>query len=173
MKPYQKAQKVPYVGLQDRRRKLTDAQRAEILKLRQETGAGYRAIARRFGVSRSLVRFICDPEAAQRCRDRIAATWRVYRDRRGKEENARIQRDFKNRKYKMFMRGELSEKYTPPPPRSKIATRTIKAILPDGKKIDVRLPVSFIEGEGDGVHVGRVNRTERRDGKFYVTKITH
>lgn len=66
MKPYRKAETLKFIGLQDRRRKLTDDQRAEILKIRQETGAGYRTIAKQFNVSRSLVRIICDPECAAR-----------------------------------------------------------------------------------------------------------
>ena len=110
MKPYAKAQKVPYVGLQDRRRKLTDAQRAEILKLHDERGLGCRTIAKMFGVSRSLVRIICIPEVAARVRERVAAHWRKYREQRGKSENARIMREFRGRKYKMYMAGELCEK---------------------------------------------------------------
>ena len=113
MKPYAKAQKVPYVGLQDRRRKLTDAQRAEILKLHDEQGLGCRTIARLFGVSRSLVRIICLPEVAEKTRKRVAENWRKYRERRGKSENARIMREFRGRKYKMFMAGELCEKPEP------------------------------------------------------------
>jgi hypothetical protein len=90
MKPYAKAQTLRYTGLQDRRRKLTDGERAEILKLHVKQGYTYRGLARMFGVSRSLVRFICDPEALQRCRDRVKATWRKYREQRGKEENAKL-----------------------------------------------------------------------------------
>ena len=109
MKPYAKAQTVRYVGMQDRRKKLTDEQRAEIVRLHDEEGQGCRTIARQFGVSRSLVRIICIPEVAERVKKRIAATWREYRERRGKKENARIMRDFRNRKYKMYMNGELVE----------------------------------------------------------------
>ena len=170
MKPYAKAQTVKYTGLQDRRRKLTDDDRAEVLRIRQETGAGYRTIARQFGVSRSLVRLICDPEVAKRNRERMAAMWRKYREQRAPAENAKAVRDWRRRKYKMYMAGELSEKHTPPPPREKVQTTAVKAICPDGTRKSVRLPLAFVKAEGDGVHVGRLNRTERRDGKFYVTK---
>lgn len=110
MKPYAKAQTIKYTQAQDRRRKLTDEQRAEILRLRKEKGATYRGLARQFGVSRSLITFICDPEAARKNREHIASTWKLYRERRGKDENARIAREFKRRKYKMYMNGELIEK---------------------------------------------------------------
>lgn len=171
MKPYAKAQTVRYTGLQDRRRKLTDGERAEILKLHVEQGYTYRGLARMFGVSRSLVRFICDPEAMQRCRDRIKATWRKYREQRGKDENAKIMRNFRNRKYKMFISDQLTEKYIPPSPRSKIALKTVLAEKPDGSKIYVRLPLSFVNGEGPDTHTAKKWRTVRRDGKFFVTPI--
>jgi DNA invertase Pin-like site-specific DNA recombinase len=90
MKPYAKAQTLKYIGLQDRRRKLKDEQRAEILKIRQETGAGYRTIAKQFNVSRSLVRIICDPAAAARVSARMAEHWREYKmtKKRGASECA-------------------------------------------------------------------------------------
>ena len=110
MKPYAKAMTIRYVGLQDRRRKLTDEQRAEIIRLHDEKGLGCRTIAKMFGVSRSLVRYICIPDVAIRNRKRISENWRKYREQRGKSENARIMRVFRKRKYECFMRGELTEK---------------------------------------------------------------
>lgn len=172
MKPYAKAQTVRYTGLQDRRRKLTDGERAEILKLHVEQGYTYRGLARMFGVSRSLVRFICDPEALQRCRDRIKATWRKYREQRSKEENAKIIRDFRRRKYKMYVANELTEKYVPPVPRVAVPNKTVRAKKPDGEIIVVRVPVSYANGEVPDVRLGRAWRIVRRDGKFYVTPRT-
>jgi hypothetical protein len=110
MKPYAKAQTIKYSQEQDKRRKLTDEQRAEILRLHEEKKATYRGLAKQFGVSRRLITFICDPESARKNKEHIASTWRLYRERRGKKENARIAREFKNRKYKMYMNGELTEK---------------------------------------------------------------
>ena len=129
MKPYEKAQKVKYIGPQDRRRKLTDEQRAEVLRIRQETGAGYRTIARQFGVSRSLVRLICDPEAAKRNQERMAATWRKYREQRAPVENAKAVRDWRRRKYKMYIANELTEKY---PDRKAYVVDTLCASLGQG-----------------------------------------
>lgn len=171
MKPYAKAQTIKYIGLQDRRRKLTDEQRAEVLRIRQETGAGYRTIARQFGVSRRLVSFICDPEAAKRNRERIAATWRKYREQRAPAENAKAVRDWRRRKYKMYVANELTEKYVPPAPRVAVPNKLVYAKKPDGKRIAIRVPLSYANGEGPDIRLGRVWRIERRDGKFYVTNL--
>lgn len=167
MKPYQKAQTLKYIGLQDRRRKLTDEQRAEILKIRQETGAGYRTIAKLFNVSRSLVRLICDPVAAARVSARMAEHWREYK--MTKKEKRERMRALRARKFDLYKRGLLGEPYVEPvkPPRA--PRKHIYAKTPDGRKICVNVPKAFALGEGSGVHLGRVWRTERRDGKFFVT----
>ena len=110
MKPYAKAQTIKYTESQDLRCKLTEAQRIEIYKLHHEKGATYRGLAREFGVSRSLVKFICDPIAAEKNRERIKSTWKLYRERRGKAENAKNMRKFRARKYKMYISGQLQEK---------------------------------------------------------------
>lgn len=110
MKPYAKAQTILYVGLQDKRRKITDTQRKEIVRMHEEEQLGYRAIAKRFGVSRSLVRLICDPEAARKNSERQRNNWRRYYKLYGKEAHASAIRDYRNRKYKLYMAGELAEK---------------------------------------------------------------
>ena len=172
MKPYKKAQTVQYVGLQDRRRKLTDEQRAEILKLRAESNLGYRAIARLYGVSRSLIRLICDKEAAKRNSDRMKANWRRYYKAYGKDHHAEVMRTFRNRKYKMFMRGELTEKPTPPVVRQKIETKVIYAKTPDGRRKSVRIPLSFATAPDGAEHVGRIWRTVRRAGKYFIFPVS-
>lgn len=78
MKPYLKAQSIPLVGLQDRRRRLTDKQREEIRELYAKGDIGTRRLAAMFGVSRSLVMLIVSPERAQAVRDRFKAHWRDY-----------------------------------------------------------------------------------------------
>ena len=52
---------IKLVGLQDRRRKLTDEQKAEIIHLRDE-GLSLRKLAKRFEVSLHTIRRIVDPE---------------------------------------------------------------------------------------------------------------
>ena len=172
MKPYHKAQTVPYVGLQDRRRKLTDEQRAAILKLHDEQGLGCRTIAKMFGVSRSLVRIICVPGVAERMKKRMSENWRKYREQRGKSENARIMRKFRNRKYGCFMRGELVEKPTPPVVRQKIETKAVYATTPNGRRKAVRVPLSFLNEPDGAEHFGRVWLTVRRAGQFFVFPVS-
>lgn len=169
MKPYRKAETLKFIGLQDRRRKLTDEQREEIRKIRQETGAGYRTIAKQFNVSRSLVRIICDPVVAARVSARMAEHWREYK--MTKKEKRERMRELRARKYDLYKRGLLGEPYVepvkpPPAPRKHIHAKT-----PDGRKVCVNVPKTYALGEGSDIHIGRIWRTERRDGKFYATKI--
>lgn len=112
MKPYLKAQTIRYTEKQDRRCKLTKEQRKEILRLYEEEGERIRPLSRKFGVSRWLIKLIVNPEAQAQNKSRIAANWRKYREKRGKAANARIMREFRARKYEMYMNGELTEKPT-------------------------------------------------------------
>lgn len=169
MKPYKKAETLKFIGLQDRRRKLTDEQRAKILKIRQETGAGYRTIAKQFNVSRSLVRIICDPECAARVSARMAAHWREYK--MTKKEKRERMRELRARKYDLYKRGLLGEPYVEPVKPPRIPRKRIYAKTPDGQKVCVNVPKSFALGEGPDIHIGRIWRIERRDGKFFVTLI--
>lgn len=169
MKPYAKAQALKYIGLQDRRRKLTDEQRAEILKIRQETGAGYRTIARQFGVSRSLVRLICDPVAAARVSARMAEHWREYK--MTKKEKRERMRAHRARKYDLYKRGQLGESYVEPVKKEKIPSKVLPITTPKGELVRVRLPLPFIDGKGPGVHVGRRWQVTRQSGTFSVCEI--
>ncbi len=169
MKPYAKAQTLKYIGLQDRRRKITDEQRAEILKIRQETGAGYRTIARQFGVSRSLVRLICDPAAAARVSARMAAHWREYK--MTKKEWRERQRALRARKYDLYKRGFLGEPYVAPVKKEKIPSKVLPITTPEGALVRVRLPLPFIDGKGPDIHVGRKWQVTRQSGTFSVCEI--
>lgn len=53
---------IKLVGLQDRRRKLTDEQKAEIIRLRDE-GWSLRKLAKEFNVSRQLILITVNPES--------------------------------------------------------------------------------------------------------------
>lgn len=169
MKPYRKAETLKYIGLQDRRRKLTDEQRAEILKIRQETGVGYRTIAKQFNVSRSLVRIICDPKCAARVSARMAAHWREYK--MTKKEKRERMRELRARKYDLYKRGLLGEPYVEPVKPPPTPLKNIYAETPDGRKICVKVPKAFALGEGPDTHTSKKWRTERRNGKFFVTLI--
>lgn len=169
MKPYAKAQSLKYIGLQDRRRKLTDEQRAEILKIRQETGAGYRTIAKKFNVSHSLVWLICDPVAVARVSARMAEHWREYKIT--KKERRERMRELRARKYDLYKRGLLGEPYVEPLKKEKIPSKILPITAPDGAIVKVRLPLPFINGNGPGVHVGRRWQVTRQSGTFSVCEI--
>lgn len=67
--PY-KSEKARIAGTSfDRRRKLDDGDRAQILILRQQDGMSYNKLARMFGVSKRLIQFVCDPEKEARCKE--------------------------------------------------------------------------------------------------------
>lgn len=53
---------IKLVGLQDRRRKLTDEQKAEIIRLHNE-GLSLRKLAKKFEVSAQSILFIVNPES--------------------------------------------------------------------------------------------------------------
>ena len=169
MKPYRKAETLKYIGLQDRRRKLTDEQRAEIRKIRQETGVGYRTIARQFGVSRSLVRLICDPIAAARVSARMAEHWREYK--MTKKERRERMRALRARKYDLYKRGLLGEPYVEPAKKEKIPSKILPITTPEGALVRVRLPLPFIDGKGPALHVGRRWQVTRQSGTFSVCEI--
>lgn len=102
MKPYQKAQAVPLQGLEDRRRRLTDEQKEEMRRIYAKGGIGTRRLGKMFGVSRSLAVIVVNPERAQKVRDRIAAHWREYYKKYGKEYHAAAMRRTRNYKYKIY-----------------------------------------------------------------------
>ena len=147
----------------------TDEQRAEILKIRQETGAGYRTIAKQFCVSRSLVRLICDPAAAARVSARMAEHWREYK--MTKKEKRERMRELRARKYDLYKRGLLGEPYVEPVKPLPAPRKHIYVTTPDGRKVCVNVPKTFALGEGPDIHIGRIWQTERRDGRFFVTLI--
>lgn len=64
--PY-KSEKIKIEGTKlDRRRKLTEDQKAYIRWLREEEGLSQRKLAAMFGVSRRLITYILDPEKEKR-----------------------------------------------------------------------------------------------------------
>lgn len=105
--------KVPYihetnhiklVGLQDRRRKLTDEQKAEIIRLRDE-GWSLMKLAKEFEVSKKLILLIVNPESKTKNNKYIKDNWREFQQTR-EERNEAIK---KTRRYKqeLFLKGEL------------------------------------------------------------------
>lgn len=102
--PY-KSSSIKLSEKQDRRRKLTDAQKEEIKRIYAEGNLGQRPIAQMFGVSRSTIQNIVNPDIAQKRHDRMAQHWREYRP--SKEKWAATMREHRHYKHELYTKGEL------------------------------------------------------------------
>lgn len=91
---------------QDRRVKLTSHQKELIRKEYALGGMGCLLLGKKYGVSKSLIQIIVNPERAQNVRERQKANWRKYHDRESATESARQLRAYKR---ELFDRGELKE----------------------------------------------------------------
>lgn len=103
--PY-KSEKIKLPENLDRRRKLNDAQKAEI-KERAKRGESQRMLAKEYGVSRRLIGMIVSPEQKAAVERRIKEHWRDYRP--SKSEWASTVREHRRYKHKLFLDGELKE----------------------------------------------------------------
>ena len=92
------------VGLQDRRRKLTDEQKAEIILLRDE-GWSMRKLAKKFEVSAQSILFIVNPESKAKNDKYIKDNWRKFQ--KTKEKNAEAVRKTRRHRQELFLKGEL------------------------------------------------------------------
>lgn len=90
---------------QDRRRKLSEAQKREILRLYGTGMFSQRKLANRFKVSRSTIQIIVNPKRAEAVSRRIKEHWKDYMP--DKEERARITREHRRYKQELFLKGEL------------------------------------------------------------------
>ncbi len=103
MTTYREAQKIPLTGLSDRRRKLTDDDKLEILRLYQVEKLGIREIARRYEkkCSRRLVQFVLFPNRLKAMQKVHAKNqhWKTYHNRKKSTEAVR---NWRNYKYKLF-----------------------------------------------------------------------
>lgn len=104
--PY-KSEKLKLPPTKDRRRKLTDEQKEEIKRIYAAGVCGMRPLAKQFGVSRSLIQIIVNPDIAERKRQRIKEHWRDYRP--SKEKWAETQREHRHYKYELYKKGELKD----------------------------------------------------------------
>lgn len=95
---------IKLVGLQDRRRKLTDEQKTEIIRLRDE-GLSLRKLAKRFEVSKASILRIVNPEYKAKRDKYIKDHWREFQQTR-EAHNEAVK---KTRRYKqeLFLKGEL------------------------------------------------------------------
>lgn len=102
--PY-KSEKLKLNETQDRRRRLTDEQKEEIIRIYKSGVCGTRPLAKQFGVSRSTIQVIVNPAIKQRHHDRATKHWRDYRPT--KEEWAATIREHRKYKQELYLKGEL------------------------------------------------------------------
>ena len=102
--PY-KSETIKLSETQDRRRKLTDEQKEEIKKLYATGLVGQRPLAKQFGVSKSTIQLIVNPERAKAVRERGKKHWRDYKP--SKEEWAKTIREHRHYKQELYLKGEL------------------------------------------------------------------
>lgn len=102
------SEKIPLPPQYDRRRKLTEDDKVEIVRLRKEHNLSQRTLARMFGVSRRLIVFIIDPEKHERAKAQ-------YKERRkdgryyDRETHTIAIRNLRQYKHKLYLDGKIKE----------------------------------------------------------------
>ena len=104
--PY-KSEKIKLKGLQDRRKRLTDKQRAEIKELYGTGLYSLNDLAKKFSVSKKTILLIVNEESAERAKQYRKEHWKDWQ-RTGEEHNEAIK---KTRKYKqsLYLDGKLKD----------------------------------------------------------------
>lgn len=95
---------IKLVGLQDRRRKLTDEQREEIIRLRDE-GWSLMKLAKKFDVSKAAILRIVNPEYKAKRDQYIKDHWREFQQTR--EEHTKAVKKTRRHRQELFLKGEL------------------------------------------------------------------
>ena len=95
---------IKLVVLQDRRRKLTDEQKTEIIRLRDE-GWSLMKLAKKFEVSKKLILLIINPETKAKNDKYIKDNWREFRQTR-EEHNEAVKKTRRHRQ-ELCLKGEL------------------------------------------------------------------
>ena len=103
--PY-KCEKIKLSEKQDRRRKLTEQQKQEIRETYSEGICGQRPLAEKYGVSRTTIQIIVNPERAEKVKNRIKEHWQDYKA--SNEERAEIMREHRHYKQELYKKGELT-----------------------------------------------------------------
>lgn len=104
--PY-KSESIKLQGLQDRRRKLTDEQKNEIIELYSTGNWSLNKLAKQFDVSKKTILLIVNPNSAERARQYRQENWREFQ--RTKEERTKTIREHRRYKQSLYLRGELKE----------------------------------------------------------------
>lgn len=91
----------------DRRVKLTETERAEIKWTREATGESYGSLARKYGVSKRLIMFICNPEMEAKCKEQAKKRRQDGRYKPIKEGWASTMREHRQYKQQLFKEGKI------------------------------------------------------------------
>lgn len=105
--PY-KSEKIRLPEALDRRRRLSDADKAEILRRYKAGGCSLQSLATEYGCSKKSILLIVNPESKARNDKRIREHWRDYVP--GREEHNRIVREHRAYKNGLLKQGLLEEK---------------------------------------------------------------
>lgn len=86
----------------DRRVKLSFEQREEIREIREKLGWSYNTLAKKYGVSKRLIQFVCNPEMEERAREnfKILRKDGRYYNREKHNESIQNMRLWKEKLYK-------------------------------------------------------------------------
>lgn len=95
---------IKLVGLQDRRRKLTDEQKAEIIRLRDE-GWSLMKLVKEFNVSKKLILLIVNPESKAKNDKYIKDNWREFQQT--KEDRTEAVKKTRRYRQTLYVNGEL------------------------------------------------------------------
>ena len=104
--PY-KSEKIKLKGLQDRRKKLTDAQRQEIKELYATGSFSLNGLAKVYGVSKKTVLLIVNEESAERAKQYRKDHWEQWKGT--KEEHREAIKKTRRYKHELMLKGELKE----------------------------------------------------------------
>ena len=97
--PY-KCEHIKLSESQDRRRKLTEAQKAEIRQLYSEGFGSWQSLADKYGVSKKTVGLIVNDDMAAKSKQYTKEHWKDYVDREKLTEATRNLRHYKHELYK-------------------------------------------------------------------------
>lgn len=102
--PY-KAEKIRLPHEHDRRRRLTDEQREEIIRRYNTENVSLRQLGREYNVDKGTIRYLVNPEALQYYREYVKTHWRDHQDK-GEHWNATM-REHRAYKHRLLQEGKI------------------------------------------------------------------
>lgn len=103
-----KSEKIKISGTEfDRRVKLNEEQREEIRNLYKTTVPSQRKLAIIYGVSKSLIAMIVNPEKKERCRMQFIERRKDGRYNSSKEQRAKIMKEHRRYKHNLYKEGKI------------------------------------------------------------------